>query len=158
MNNETPTEEIIPNKNEEIDKLTIELLLNKNHYSKYLKHTDTKKYDDLKLFKSKLKKFSIDIIDITSTLIENPKQIINKDIEESFESYTKSIIRYLEVKSVELKNDINQDEDMLFENMEENMEENRVDDANPTKSYWSNEQVIKSKKMFVADKLFTTRK
>jgi molecular chaperone DnaK (HSP70) len=66
-----PIDEMIPKgkTNEEIDKLTLELLLNKNHYSKYLQHTDTKKYDEFKTFKSKLKKHSIDIVDITSELI-----------------------------------------------------------------------------------------
>jgi hypothetical protein len=116
----------------------MELLLNKNHYSKYLQHTDTKKYDEFKDFKSKLKKHSIDIIDITSELIENPKKIINKDIEELFESYTKSIIRYLEIKDIELANDYNKkedDEDILFGNMNE---------IPTTSSYWGKERVIKS--------------
>lgn len=156
----------IPNKNEEIDKLTIELLLNKNHYSKYLQHTDTKKYDDFKIFKSNLKKYSIDIIDITSELIENPKKIMNKDVEELFEAYTKSIIRYLEIKSIEPDNDFNNnhdgdDDDILFGNMDDKdlKEKDLKETSEKTKSYWGKEQVIKSKNIANFDiNLFRTRK
>lgn len=136
--------------NEQIDKLTMELLLNKNHYSKYLQHTDTKRFDEFKAFKSKLRKHSIDIIDITSDLVENPKKTINKDIEESFEIYVKSIIRYLEIKHGNDKEQSDEnDEDVLFCNMEEpDKEEETIE---PRKSLWGKERVIKSKKISPAD-------
>ena len=51
-------------KNEYIDKLTMELLLNKNHYSKYLAKTDPKKHDQFQEYKSKLRKYSVEIMDI----------------------------------------------------------------------------------------------
>lgn len=147
--------------NEQIDKLTLELLLNKNHYSKYLQSTDSKRYDEFKLFKSKLKRHSIDIIDITSELIENPKKIINRDVEELFEAYANSIIRYLEIKGIDNSSEYNNndDEDVLFGNMNQENENLIEKTEEPTKSFWGKERVIKSKNILSADmNLFRTRK
>jgi hypothetical protein len=154
MDNESPLVNDLPQEiksNEQINKLTMELLLNKNHYSKYLQHTDTKRFDEFKTFKSKLRKHSIDIIDITSDLVENPKKSINKDIEESFEIYVRSIIRYLEIKQGNNKEQqLENDEDVLFANMEEPDKEEE-EDKEPTQSLWGKERVIKSKKISPAD-------
>lgn len=166
MENETPIDEIhidngkpleatelLSRSNDQIDKLTMELLLNKNHYSKYLQHTDTKRFDEFKAFKTKLRKHSIDIIDITSELIENPRKTINKDIEESFEIYVKSIIRYLEIKESNKEPSFQkeEDEDVLFGNMEEPSIEEADETKEPKKSLWGKERVIKSKKISPAD-------
>ena len=155
IDEETPldTTQILPRNNDQIDKLTIELLLNKNHYSKYLQHTDTKRFDEFKAFKSKLRKHSVDIIDITSDLVENPRKTINKDIEESFEIYVKSIIRYLEIKESNKEPSFQkeEDEDVLFGNMEEPSIEDLDETKEPKKSLWGKEKVIKSKKISPAD-------
>lgn len=144
----TKANELLARSNEEIDKLTLELLLNKNHYSKYLLHTDAKKYEEFREFKSKLQICSEEIIDITKSLIENPKKIINSDVEELFEAYAKSVIRYLEMKDVETSNDFNKkeedDEDTLFGNMEEDIRVNEKEKENNIPSFWSKERVVKS--------------
>ena len=131
--------------NDHIDKLTLELLLNKNHYSKYLSQTDPEKYEKHKVFKSKLRKYSVDIIDITSQMIENPKDAPSKDIEESFDLYVKSILRYFEMKDLENANEYNhetpEDEDLLFGTMEQ-----QQNDVTPSKSFWGKERVLKKEK------------
>lgn len=127
-------------KNEYIDKLTMELLLNKNHYSKYLAKTDPKKHDQFQEYKSKLRKYSVDIMDITSQLIENPKSAPSLDIDESFDAYVKSILRHFELKELENTQDKKEeDEDMLFGEMNT---EPLV--PKPSKSFWGREQVIKN--------------
>jgi hypothetical protein len=83
------------------NKLTLELLLNKNHYDKYLSKNDPKKYDEYREYKAKLNKYEMEIIDITGQLLENPEKGFSKQIEETFEPYMKSIIKYLEVKALE---------------------------------------------------------
>jgi len=125
--------------NEYIDKLTMELLLNKSHYAKYLAKTDPKKHDEYKLFKSNLRKYSVDIIDITSAMIENPKNALSADIEETFDAYVKSLLRHFELKEIENPPDETRhnakDEDMLFGEMNE--------EPTPSQSFWSGEQVVK---------------
>jgi len=149
-----------------IDKLTLELLINKQHYSKYLSKTDPKKHDEYKEYKSKLRKYSVDIIDITSQLIENPKKMFSSEIEETFDAYIKSIFKHFELKELEKSNEYNHngyknedDDDVLFgncdnnllqgrENAQEDNPENEADteeqDSSPMmKSFWGKEKVIK---------------
>lgn len=145
MSNNEDNEEL-PTKNEYIDKLTLELLLNKNHYNKYLSTTDPKKYDEYKLFKSKLRKYSIDIVDITSQLIENPKKQYSCDIEETFNAYVNSIFKYYEIKALEKSNQFNNEEDILFGNIEEQQDNPEpLEDEPIMKSYWGKERVVKKK-------------
>jgi len=136
-----------------IDKLTLELLINKNHYSKYLSKTDPKKHDEYKEYKSKLRKYSVDIIDMTSQLIENPKTMFSAEIEETFDAYIKSIFKHFELKELEQANEYNQhkedtDEDILFGNcdnspVQENNEDEQQENSPMMKSFWSKEKVIK---------------
>jgi hypothetical protein len=145
-----------------IDKLTLELLINKQHYSKYLSKTDPKKHDEYKEYKSKLRKYSVDIVDITSQLIENPKTMFSSEIEETFDAYVKSIFKYFEMKELEKTNEynntyINEDEDVMFGNCDslllkkqddnqenqENNEEKSQEQSPMMKSFWGKEKVIK---------------
>ena len=135
----------LPKNNAEIDKLTLELLLNKNHYSKYLSKNDPKKYDEFREFKAKLRKYSIDIVDITSQLIENPKKPFSTDIEDSFLTYVKSIFRHLELKKMENSSSHNEDDDdVLFGNFDK-----PDDESTPMiKSFWGKTQVVKKQSDF----------
>jgi hypothetical protein len=134
-------------KNEYIDKLTMELLLNKNHYSKYLEKTDPKKHDQYQEYKSKLRKYSVEIIDITSQLIENPKSAPSLDIDDSFNTYVKSILRHFELKELENpQNKSNEDEDMLFGEMNTEPVEPK-----PSRSFWGKERVVKKSSGLSAD-------
>ena len=147
-----------------IDKLTLELLINKQHYSKYLSKTDPKKHDEYKTYKSKLRKYSVDIIDITSQLIENPKTLFSTEIEETFDAYVKSIFKHFEMKELEKANEYNndyyknEDEDVMFGNCDnllqkkeeteyqENAETNDTESNEQSpmmKSFWSKDKVIK---------------
>jgi hypothetical protein len=133
-----------PPKNEYIDKLTMELLLNKSHYSKYLAKTDPKKHDEFQAYKAKLKKYAVDIIDITSQLIETPKSAPSLDIEEAFDIYVKSILRHFELKDLEQPQK-ETDEDMLFGEID------KPEDAEPSQSFWGKERVVKKPSGLTAD-------
>ena len=143
---ENTIEIINTNTNEYIDKLTLELLLNKNHYNKYLHKTDPKRHNEFKTYKSNLRKYSIDIIDIASQLIENPNKMYNNDISDTFKSFVSSIFKYIEMKNIENTNEYNnneetKDDDIMFGNCDNEKEE--VIENQPMKSFWSKEQVVK---------------
>lgn len=132
--------ENIPIKNEYIDKITLELFMNKTNYNKYLSKTNPQKYNEITAYKAKLRKYSIDIIDITSQLIENPTEPINSDICELFEGYSKSIIKFIEMKKLNNANKFNDDdadEDVMFD-------PNNMNPEPVHNSFWSKENVIKS--------------
>ena len=99
-------------------------------------NTDPKQHDEYKAFKSKLRKHSVDIIDITSKMIENPKDSLGADIEEAFDIYVRSILRHFELKDLENppeKEDA--DEDVLFGQMDE--------ESSTVHSFWGKEHVVK---------------
>ena len=114
-------------KNEYIDKLTLELFMNRNNYNKYLAKTDPKKFDSQREYKMKLKKYMVEIIDITSELIENPENTPNSEIGGIFMDYSKSIIKFLEMKELEQSNSFykseKEEEETMFD--PEKMDENR---------------------------------
>jgi phosphoribosylformylglycinamidine (FGAM) synthase PurS component len=124
--------------NNEIDKLTLELFMNKKNYKKYLEKTDPKKYSDIQLHHNELEKYRGTILTMTDDLLENPNLQITTEINEIFDAYTKIIIRYLKHKEIE-NNLETCDEDVMFGTIDE--EDNS--ESTHMKSYWSGEQVVK---------------
>ena len=124
-----------PLTNEFVDNLTLELLINKNHYQKYLSKKDPEKYKEYQEYHSKLTLYYDEILQITMDLMENPKNQISRDIGEIFEKYAKMCIRYLEMKEIENKNELDiytshkEYEDCLFGKMNTTLPE-------PSKSFW----------------------
>jgi hypothetical protein len=133
-----------PPKNEYIDKLTMELLLNKSHYSKYLAKTDPKKHDEFQAHKANLKKHAANIMDITSHLIDAPKSAPSLDIEEAFDAYAKSILRHFELKDLEQPQK-EEDEDVLFGQID------NEPTVEPSQSFWGKERVVKKPSGLTAD-------
>ena len=126
------------NKQNEIDKLTLELFMNKNNYKKYLEKTDPKKYSDMQLHHMEIDKYRGTILTMTDDLLENPNLQITTEINEVFDAYTKIIIRYLKHKEIE-NNLETCEEDVMFGTIDQ--DEQRQ--SSQMKSYWSGEQVVK---------------
>jgi len=96
----------------EIDKLTLELLLNKTHYQKYLSKTDPQKHAEYCEFLDKLARFREDILQMTMDLLDNPKKMYTNEVGDAFNSYAKALVKYLEIEQAN-KSD-NDDDDVLF--------------------------------------------
>ena len=56
--------------NEFIDNITLELLMNKGQYNKYISKKHPEKYEKVKEFQEKLYKYKYDIIDLTKELLD----------------------------------------------------------------------------------------
>jgi hypothetical protein len=81
-----------------IDKLTLELLLNKTHYQKYLFKTDPQRHAEYNEFLDKLAYFRDDILHMTTELLDNPKKMYTNEVGDAFDSYVKSLVKYLEIE------------------------------------------------------------
>ena len=127
------------NKQNEIDKLTLELFMNKNNYKKYLEKTDPKKYSDMQLHHMDIQKYRGTILTMTDDLLENPNLQITTEINEIFDAYTKIIIRYLKHKEIENNLETCEEEDVMFGTIYESIQTSSCQ----MKSYWSGEQVVK---------------
>jgi hypothetical protein len=142
----------IEHTNNFVDKITLEMFMNKSSYNKYLSKSDPKKYDEIQVYKKKLRLYSIDIVDITSRLVENETEKYNTEINEAFETYVKTVIKYLDMTKVEKSNKYNDsydnsendDDDVMFDpnKMEGNIEILKPKQKN---SFWSKGTISNSK-------------
>jgi hypothetical protein len=124
--------------NNELDKLTLELFMNKKNYKKYLEKNDPKKYSDMQLHHMDIQKYRGTILTMTDDLLENPNLQITTEINDIFDAYTKIFIRYLKHKEIE-NNLETCDEDVMFGRINEEVST----PSTHMKSYWSGEQVVK---------------
>jgi len=104
-----------------VDKLTLELLLNKTHYQKYLAKSDPQIYAEQQEFLESCSRFRRLIIDMTARLLENPKNPqYNGEVCDAFNKYAQVLIRYLEIKEMSdqaqsvFDSDGSDDADILF--------------------------------------------
>jgi hypothetical protein len=113
---EKETAELLPGEtnssstNEYIDKLTLEMFMNKSHYYKYLSKTDPAKFEKRAKHRAALRRYAIDIVDITSKMIENPDDAPTTEVAEAFDDYVKTLMKYLEMRG-----DEDADQDTLFD-------------------------------------------
>jgi hypothetical protein len=99
-----------------VDKITLELLMNKQQYNKYLAIKDPSKYDEVQQYLSKIKKYKDIILEITEEYVVNSNKQNTNELDEAFQQYSKSCIRFIEMKNLETDNgSTNRDDDVLFE-------------------------------------------
>ena len=113
-----------PSSNAFVDKITLELLLNKTAYQKYLSKSEPQKFAEYQEFLENCDKHKRQMVNITCSLINNPEtENFGKDLTNAFETYAKVLIRYLELKemtdSIQAENNQEYnvrdlDEDVLF--------------------------------------------
>jgi hypothetical protein len=116
-----------------IDKLTLELLMNKSQYNKYLAIKDPNKYEEVKLHLEKVAKYRDRIMQITDQYCENQNTQNSLELDEAFSNYLKSCIRFIEMKELETEPNYERDtEDTLFVN------------PSPMKSFWGKGAVKKN--------------
>lgn len=108
------------------DKMTLELLMNKSHYRKYIQKTDPTKSIEYEEHINELNKYKYDIIRLTTNLIDEPDTQINNNINKLFSEYTRELIYYFKHKQMEMDTNHNDtgksvykddDDDELFGNM-----------------------------------------
>lgn len=94
-----------------IDKITLELLLNKSAYQKYLSKTNPEKHNEHQEFVKKMRGFKSNILEMTERLIDCQKNNYTNEVSDAFDNYMHALIKHLEI---ELSNQQNGDEDVLF--------------------------------------------
>jgi len=122
-----------------IDKLTLELFMNKSKYNKYIQKTDPRAYEEKQQYIDNLRRHRHRILELTKTLLDDPEMMITTDVNSGFQDYTKVLISYLEMKTMELSgirgtDKQEDDEDMLFSNMDSLP-------SLPTSSFWGKERI-----------------
>jgi hypothetical protein len=114
---------------EHIDKLTLELLMNKTTYQKYVEKTDPKKYEEHRQYCHKIDVYHSRILNMTREYLENPDKQVTLDMNQAFFDYAKSCIRHFEEEEIQSSSP-SQKEDILFGSLSESKMENKM----PTRS------------------------
>jgi hypothetical protein len=110
---------------ESMDKITLELLTNKQQYNKYLSKNDPMKFKEHEEYLEKIRKNKYKILNLSRQFLENPKMSFNIEMNEMFNIFAKTSIKYLEMRELETENLYNfgendqEDEEGLFINIEE---------------------------------------
>ena len=118
-NNEIP-------RNEFVDKITMELLMSKTKYNKYLESKDPENYEKKMLYKNEVSKYRTVIQDIFNEEINNISTETNgrsTEMKHSFDNFLKECIKYIKMKELEIGNPFNyknyQDDETIFEKCDE---------------------------------------
>jgi len=121
---------------EGVDKITLELLMNKAQYNKYLAIKDPNKYEEVQQHLEKVAKYRDRIMQITDQYCENQNTQNSLELDEAFSNYLKSCIRFIEMKELEAEPKYERDtEEAIFE---------RCDNNTPMKSFWGKGAVKKN--------------
>ena len=87
---------------ESIDKLTLELLMNKNTYNRYIEKTDPRKHKEEQEFRRKLKKYKSRIIQMTMKFLDDTDFQVNNELNDMFSEYSKTFVKYFEMNDLEV--------------------------------------------------------
>ena len=136
------------NSNKNIDKITLELLMNNQMYNKYLSKADPKKYEENQKFKENLQQHKYRLIEMTENLINDPKKQINNEVYETFLNYINACVKFIETKDLEEQvtkdSYSSDDEELLFDEKYMNHPNQADTSIDFPKSYWG-QPVVKSK-------------
>ncbi len=86
---------------DEVDKITLELLMNKSQYNRYLSIKDPNKYDEIQQYLDKVEKYRDQVMKITREYCDNQNTQKSTELDEVFSHYLKSCIRFIEMKELE---------------------------------------------------------
>ena len=149
---ETDSASVVKNNNEMIDKVTLELLMNKSHYKRYIANADPTKHAEMVKHNALITKYKYKIMNLTNEMLSDPSKQITTNVNEEFNGYVKTLIQYFQMKEFENKsNEHSDDEDVLFGNMAEDdcaTSESETNDmvVEPImKSFWGGNRVVKQK-------------
>ena len=134
-----------PNDTTDIDELTLALLMNKNHYRKYITQTNPEEHEIENRRIADNRKYANRIMELTNRLLSYPNTQITTDIDEIFVAYTKRLVQHFKTQDREhqsYKNgyeDESNDDDVLFGNMDDTPRH----DETCNRSFWGKERVVK---------------
>jgi len=148
---ETDSASIVTNNNEMLDKLTLELLMNKSHYKRYIANADPTKHAEMVKHNALITKYKYKIMNLTNEMLSDPSKQITTSVNEEFNGYVKTLIQYFQMKELENKSNEHSDEDdVLFGSMDADASNAAESEQNEPvepimKSFWGGSRVVKQK-------------
>ena len=111
----------------DFDQLSMEMLMNKSQYDKYLSKTNPAESNARKKFHKSIKRHKPEILKLTKQFLDDPTTDFNLSVNAILENYAKTVIQYIEMKSIDNKtnggcyeNDYDEGESKSDESEEDN--------------------------------------
>jgi hypothetical protein len=128
----------------QLNQLTLAMFSNKGMYKRHLEKSDPELHAKRCEYLDKIAKYRKKMRTLTMEFLEDPEKDFNTEVNEMFEGFAKTLIRYLEMKEIDqdtggcYENNDEDDENMLFATSKMNHDNDDIESANTTKSkYYS---------------------
>ena len=110
--------------------------MNKKQYHKYVSKTDPKKHEEHQEYLSNIAKYEPRIVSMTKELLKNPDHPITTDVNEAFENYIQTCIRYFRMKEWEKTTESDDEPDSETDEFHLNREDPPPPREIAGSSYW----------------------
>lgn len=117
--------EIKSETNSFIDQITLELLMNKSQYHKFISKNNPNEFNKIQTHYDEIDNYKDDILELTEELLTNRYKNVSTEVNELFDAYVKSLINHFKMKEVETKNEYNKydkEVDTIFCDMDDRSE------------------------------------
>ena len=119
-----------------VDRITLELLMNKSQYHKLVSKNNPDEFNKIQSQYDEIDHYKDSILEITEELLTNKYKNINTEVNDLFDGYVKAVINHLKMKEIESKNEYNKRDDevdTIFDYMREEKTPMKTN-----KSLWGN--------------------
>lgn len=125
--------EIKTDTNSFVDQITLELLMNKSQYHKFISKNNPDEFNKIQNQYDEISDYKDSILELTEELLTNRYKSVSTEVNDLFEGYVKAVINHFKMKQIEAKNNYNkcnEDEvDTIFENMNEDYQPTNTDNS-----------------------------
>jgi hypothetical protein len=85
----------------DLNKLTLAMFSNKGMYKKHLERTDPDAHEKKCAYLSKIRKYRKRMLDLTSEFLQDPEKDFNTEVNEMFEKFSNTLVRYIQMKEMD---------------------------------------------------------
>ena len=109
---------------ENIDKITLELLMNKNSYNRYIEQIDPGAYEKHQEFRNKVEEYKSKILHYTSNYLNDENFSLTTEVDTMMNDFIHCFVKHFEIK--ELESEEREPEDTLFDNIQEELSQKDI--------------------------------
>ena len=103
---------------ENIDKITLELLMNKNSYNRYVEQTDPDAYEKYQKFRNKVYKYKSNILSCTENYLDDENYSLTTEMDTMMNDFIRCFVKHFEIKELESE-EREPEQDVLFDNIQQ---------------------------------------
>lgn len=103
---------------ENIDKITLELLMNKNSYNRYVEQTDPDAYEKYQKFRNKVHKYKSKILSCTENYLDDENYSLTTEMDTMMNDFIRCFVKHFEIKELESE-EREPEQDVLFDNIQQ---------------------------------------